>query len=235
MAAKSKRPKIKGAKGKMPDDETIDGQTSNIPIDKRVGATVRKKRLALGLTLSDLSGGSQLSDSMLSRIENGQSSASLDVLERICSALGTSLAELINEIDNPQGSAQLIKPKDQLEVVRTGTRFGHNYKLLSYQRGPTQPFEPFLIEMDRESEEYPTFRHPGIEFIYMLEGCMKYKFGDKQYLIEPGRCLYIFSRSRTWTARADDREGAVYLCDLSPDINESELRFRGLIWSSLMT
>ena len=175
-----------------PDNDTGDAvdqfesQTSMIPIDNRVGGFVRNKRQERGLTLADLTLGTNLSAGMLSRIENGQSSASLDVLERICGALGISLANLMVEIDTSQGSAQLIKKDDQLEVVRTGTRFGHNYKLLSYQRGPKQPFEPFLIEMDRESEEYPTFRHPGVEFLYMLEGRMNYKFGDKLYLLEPG-------------------------------------------------
>lgn len=161
-------------------------EISAIPIDMRVGRVVRKKRQALGLTLSDLSVGTDLSPGMLSRIENGQSAASLDVLERICNALGLNLAILISEIAQPTGSAQLIKRAEQLEVVRTGTRFGHNYKLLSYQRGPNQPFEPFVIEMDRESEEYPTFQHPGIEFIYMLKGKMSYRFGDKFYQLEPG-------------------------------------------------
>ncbi len=174
------------------DDKLLDladdnmAQISSIPIDRRVGKVVKKKRQALGLTLSELSIGASLSPGMISRIENGQSSASLDVLERICASLGVSMASFMNEIDKPQGSAQLIKRKEQPEVIRTGTRYGHNYKLLSYQRGPQQPFEPFLIEMDRDSEEYPSFQHPGIEFIYMLEGKMKYKFGSELYLLEPG-------------------------------------------------
>jgi mannose-6-phosphate isomerase-like protein (cupin superfamily) len=73
-----------------------------------------------------------------------------------------------------------------MEVVRTGTRHGHTYRLLSYHRGPRQPFEPFMIEMDRESEIYPRFQHPGIEFIYMIAGRVEYQFGDKTFLIEPG-------------------------------------------------
>lgn len=157
-----------------------------VPIDQRVGNAVRKKRQALGLTLADVASGAHMSSAMLSRIENGQSAASLDVLDRLCAALGISIATLMAEMDQPEGAAQLIKSAEQMEVVRTGTKFGHNYKLLSYQRGPKQPFEPFLIEMDRESENYPRFQHPGIEFIYMLSGRMNYCFGGRTYLIESG-------------------------------------------------
>lgn len=168
---------------------SIEGETNQIsviPIDQRVGRAVKKLRQSHGLTLTDLSAGASLSPGMISRIENGQSSASLEVLERICSSLGLSMTSFMSEIDKPQGSAQLIKKNDQPEVVRTGTRFGHSYKLLSYQCGPNQPFEPFLIEMDKDSEEYPRFQHPGLEFIFMLEGRMRYDFGDKSYLLEPG-------------------------------------------------
>lgn len=161
-------------------------KSSVIPIDLRVGSAIRKKRQVLGLTLSELSAGCGLSSAMLSRIENGQSAASLDVLERISGAFGIKLSLLLSDIEKPQGTAQLLKADDQPEVVRAGSRYGHNYRLLSYQRGANRSFEPFLIEMDRESEEYPEFQHPGVEFIYMLKGKMKYKFGDASYLIEPG-------------------------------------------------
>ncbi|MTJ05980.1 MAG: helix-turn-helix transcriptional regulator [Sediminimonas qiaohouensis] len=152
----------------------------------RVGAVVRRKRQQLGLTLSDMSAGCGLSSAMLSRIENGQNAASLEVLERISGALGVRLSFLMSEIDKPQGMAQLLKADEQPEVIRTGSRYGHNYRLLSYQRGASRLFEPFLIHLDRESDEFPRFQHPGTEFIYMLEGKMQYKFGDNSYLLEPG-------------------------------------------------
>lgn len=127
-----------------------------------------------------------MSSAMLSRIENGQAGASLDVLERICEALGISITSVFKEVEKIEGSAQLIKAKDQPEVVRSGTKHGHTYKLLSYHRGPRQPFEPFLIEMDKDSENYPRFQHPGTEFIFMLSGRMRYQFGDKSFLVEQG-------------------------------------------------
>ncbi len=157
-----------------------------IPIDQRIGLAIRKRRKGLGLTLSDLGSGSSVSSAMISRIENGQAAASLEVLERICTALGANLSGIFKEIETHEGTAQLVKAANQMEVVRTGTRHGHTYRLLSYHRGPRQPFEPFMIEMDRESEIYPRFQHPGIEFIYMIAGRVEYQFGDKTFLIEPG-------------------------------------------------
>lgn len=159
---------------------------AHVPLEQRIGAVIKRHRLAANLTLSDLSVGAGLSSAMLSRIENGMATASLDSLERLCAAVGIGLSDLFRETDMTQGSAQLVKRSEQMEVVRVGTKYGHTYRLLSYDRGPRKLFEPFFIEMDKKSESYPRFSHPGAEFIYMLQGRMEYRFGDHTYLIEPG-------------------------------------------------
>jgi len=82
-----------------------------------------------------------------------------------------------------------------MEVVRTGTKHGHSYKLLSYERGPKKTFEPFLIEMGQNSEGYPAspIQEPSLSF--MLSGRMDYRLGDKTYLIEPGDAFTFSARS----------------------------------------
>jgi quercetin dioxygenase-like cupin family protein len=46
-----------------------------------------------------------------------------------------------------------------------------------------------LITMDDASEVFPTFEHPGIEFIYILEGRLEYRHGQSTYVLEPGDAL----------------------------------------------
>ena len=126
---------------------------------------------------------------MLSKIENGQASTSLDALSRIAQALGVSLAHLFRDFNVPAGGAQLVKAAQGMEVVRRGTKRGHTYHLLAYDRGPRKSFEPFLITMDDACEVFPSFEHPGTEFIYMLKGKIEYRHGRKTYLLEPGDAL----------------------------------------------
>jgi len=76
-----------------------------------------------------------------------------------------------------------------MEVVRRGPKRGHTYHLLAYDQGPTKLFEPFLITIDHESEIFPTFEHPGTEFIYMLEGEIEYRHGEGSYHLLPGDAL----------------------------------------------
>ena len=157
-----------------------------IPIEQRIGMVIRRLRAARQLTLQELASGAGLSSAMLSRLENGQTSVSLDALERLCGSLGISLSSVLKDVEDPNGFAQLIKSADQIEVIRTGTKHGHTYRLLSYREGPDKLFEPFVIDMRKESETYPRFQHDGTEFIYMIFGRMKYRFGTEVFLLEPG-------------------------------------------------
>jgi transcriptional regulator with XRE-family HTH domain len=141
------------------------------------------------LTIADVAAQAGISRGMLSKIENGQAATSLDTLSRIARALGVSLAHLFRYYDVPSGGAQLVKSGGGMEVVRRGTRCGHTYHLLAYDQGPQKTFEPFLITMDDASEVFPTFEHPGTEFIYMLEGRIEYRHGQHKYVLGPGDSL----------------------------------------------
>jgi quercetin dioxygenase-like cupin family protein len=61
--------------------------------------------------------------------------------------------------------------------------------LLAHDQGPSKLFDPFLITMDDASEVFPTFEHPGMEFIHMLEGRLEYRHGQTTYLLEAGDSL----------------------------------------------
>ncbi|MHB8247466.1 MAG: helix-turn-helix domain-containing protein [Acidithiobacillus sp.] len=158
-------------------------------LERYIGTTVRGLRLKQELTIADVSELSGISRGMLSKIENAQTATSLDTLSRLARALGISLTTLFRNYDVPGGGAQMVKRGEGMEVVRRGTKRGHTYHLLAYDQGPTKLFEPFLITMTDESEVFPTFEHPGTEFIYMLEGKIEYRHGQNTYILGPGDSL----------------------------------------------
>lgn len=158
-------------------------------LERYLGNTVKELRLKHGLTIADVADLAGISRGMLSKIENAQTSTSLETLSRLARALGVSMATLFRRYDVQGGSAQLVKNGEGMEVVRRGTKRGHTYHLLAYDQGPTKVFEPFLITIDHESEVFPTFEHPGTEFIYMLEGRIEYRHGENTYVLEPGDSL----------------------------------------------
>ncbi|WP_027816453.1 helix-turn-helix domain-containing protein [Paraburkholderia bannensis] len=165
------------------------GDDSKTPLERYLGATLRELRLRHGLTIAQVADQAGISRGMLSKIENAQTSTGLDVLNRIAQTLGVSLSTLFRGFDVPQGGAQLVKKGAGMEVVRKGTKRGHTYHLLAYDQGPRKAFEPFLITMDDEAERFPTFEHPGTEFIHMLKGVLEYRHGQHTYVLHPGDTL----------------------------------------------
>ena len=174
----------------------IEELQSNQPpsLEKQLGTILRNRRVEHGLKVSEVAKLAAISQGMVSKIENAQVSTSLDTLKRLCDALGLTLSQLFADIDRPQGVAQLVKAGEGLEVVRRGTERGHTYHLLAYQHGEQKTIEPLLVTMDDASEVFPTFSHPGVEFIYILEGRLDYRHGNHLYGLEPGDSLTFDSK-----------------------------------------
>jgi len=164
-------------------------ETQGKALDRFLGNTIHQLRVQHGLTLAEVSQRAGISRGMLSKIENGLSSTSLETLEQLANALGVTLSRLFQGYNLPTSAVQFVKKGQGMEVVRRGTRSGHTYHLLAYDQGPQKLFEPFLISLEDPGEEFPSFEHPGTEFIYMLEGEVEYRVGDEVFVLQPGDSL----------------------------------------------
>ena len=154
-----------------------------------LGRTARRLRESQNLTLADVARRADISSAMLSRLETGRVSPSLETIVALSSALGVTASALMQRVGADDGGAQLIRAGEGLETVRSGTRRGHTYHLLAAQRGPRKIFEPFLVTLNDRSEVFPGFQHPGIEFIHLLKGILHYRHGRHTYVMRPGDTL----------------------------------------------
>ncbi len=154
-----------------------------------LGRTARRLRESQNLTLADVAGRANISSAMLSRLETGRVSPSLETIVALSQALGVTASALMQRVGAEDGGAQFIRSGEGLETVRSGTRRGHTYHLLAAQRGPRKVFEPFLVTLNDRSEIFPGFLHPGVEFIHMLSGVLHYRHGRHSYVLKPGDTL----------------------------------------------
>ncbi|WP_053386493.1 cupin domain-containing protein [Leucobacter japonicus] len=76
-----------------------------------VGARLRRRRRALGLTLKDVSAGSGLTPGFLSQIERGQANASVRALQEICSVLKLGVGDLF-EAQGDEPAHRVIRFSD---------------------------------------------------------------------------------------------------------------------------
>jgi mannose-6-phosphate isomerase-like protein (cupin superfamily) len=87
--------------------------------------------------------------------------------------------------------ATFVKAGEGLKIERRGTRAGHQYQLLGHTRDGPLLVEPYLVTLTETSDVFPVFQHEGIEFLYMLEGEVGYRHGDKVYPLTPGDSLFF--------------------------------------------
>jgi transcriptional regulator with XRE-family HTH domain len=153
-----------------------------------IGRIARQVREELGLTLANVAKLASISPGMLSRLETGQVSPSVETIVAVAEALGVRPALLLQDIGE-EGEAQHVPQGQGLEVVRRGTKRGHTYHLLAAQRGPRKMFEPFLVTLNDQSEVFPGFQHAGVEFIHILSGEIRYRHGKESYLLKEGDSL----------------------------------------------
>jgi len=164
-------------------------QAKRLAAPAELGRVARRVRDGQGLTLSDVAARAGISAAMLSRLETGRTSPSLETIVSLAGALGVRPSQLLQEIGIEDEAAQLVQSGQGLEVVRRGTKRGHTYHLLAAQRGPKKVFEPFLVTLTDKSEVFPGFEHPGTEFIHLLSGEIVYRLGRRSYHMRPGDSL----------------------------------------------
>jgi len=166
------------------DDAVVREHALNLAIARRV----REYRQQMGLTVGQLADRSGISKGMLSKIENAQASPSLATLARLSTAIAVPVTAFFRGLEE-EHDAIFVKAGHGIEIVRRGTRAGHQYQLLGSLRGGNRQLEPLLVTLTAQEEVFPLFQHDGSELIYMLSGVMEYGYGSSRYLLEAGDSL----------------------------------------------
>lgn len=163
-------------------------------LEVAIGRQVRELRKRQRMTGSDLATQTGLSVGMLSKIENGVISPSLNTLQVLANALRVPLVQLFSGYEETRG-AMHVKAGEGVEIERAGTRAGHQYNLLGHigSNNSGVVVEPYLITLTTQSDRFPAFQHEGIEMLYMLDGVVDYRHGDQIYRMEPGDSLLFDS------------------------------------------
>ncbi|MEQ9261236.1 MAG: XRE family transcriptional regulator [Roseovarius sp.] len=161
-------------------------------LELAIGREVRELRHARGMTVADLAGATGLSVGMLSKIENGVTSPSLTTLQALSAALSAPVTAFFRRFEERREAVH-VKAGEALEIERAGTRAGHQYNLLGHLGANNSGVvtEPYLITLTESSDVFETFQHEGVELIYMLEGEVGYRHGEKSFHLRPGDSLFF--------------------------------------------
>lgn len=115
---------------------------------------------------------------MLSRIERGLVSPSVETLDRIASGLDVPISRFFG--DQPSRTDFCHVPAGRgILVDRVGAVSDYRYELLGHLLSGNLFVEPYLVTLLPGAQPYVTFQHPGLKFLYLLSGRVKYRYGGR--------------------------------------------------------
>jgi transcriptional regulator with XRE-family HTH domain len=153
-----------------------------------IAERVRELRLRHGWTVGRLAAECGLSKSMLSKIENAQSSPSLGTLARLSEALSVPVTAFFRGLSEEQDVIH-VKAGAGLVIHHRNSVHGQRYQSLGTMRAPHDNLEPMLVTLTERADAFPLYQHAGTELIFMISGKMEYCCGGGRYLLEAGDSL----------------------------------------------
>jgi len=152
----------------------------------QLGERIRRLRLGQRLTLEQVAQACGCTRSLLSKIENGRSTPPLATLMRIAQALGVQPGSLLED----GGADRTVVDRASERAAQVLTDGGYRYAALAAARGDRR-MQPFLFSARRGEVRRHVLRHPGEEFLFVLEGSMRYRVGGREFHLGPGDALYF--------------------------------------------
>jgi len=146
-----------------------------------VGERLRGLRRSRRATLRTVAERSGLSESFLSQVERGRSSASIESLRRVADALGVSIADLFE----PGG---LPGPRVLRRDERPALSFGVLGKKLLLTPRPLHHLEVFAgeLEVGGSTGTEPYAHGDSEELFVVLSGTVQLELGGELFDLEPG-------------------------------------------------
>ena len=154
-----------------------------------LGGRLRRWRFASGMTLAEASRQVEISKGYLSRIENGVSSPSIAVLNRLSAAYGAPLSKLLDTGEADSGIS-VVRADERLPLNRDGQEHGYQYSLINHRKGDRRA-ECFVVDMPPVDVDLPMFTHAGEEMFFVLAGRVQFIYGGVELILEAGDCAYF--------------------------------------------
>jgi transcriptional regulator with XRE-family HTH domain len=156
--------------------------------ESAIGKRIKSVRRTRGLTLQDVADQTGLTKGYLSKIETSGKAAPVPTLARIASVLGVPLAELFGGVEKAE-RISLVRADERQQLAKGAREFGYIYDLLCVGID-NKYMEPYILTIPANTTCPPT-QHEGEEFIFVLDGVMKFHLGEGEYELEEGDSLYF--------------------------------------------
>jgi len=159
--------------------------------EAEIGKKIREFRLKKLLTLQELADKSGYSKGYLSKVEKSVKAPPVATLSVIARELGVSVSVILGE-ETKNDSICLVRQNERTLMAKTGEEFGYAYEALANPY-PNKHMEPFVLSYPSDDALKHTFQHDGEEMLFVLQGQMRFRYRNSEFILNKGDCLYFDS------------------------------------------
>ena len=173
-----------------------------------IGAKIKQLRLRRKKTQQQIADACHISKSLLSKIENGQTSSAIATLSKISRELDVPLSWLL---ENSPEQDFVLTPKNERQSRVNDDHMGYSYELLA-NRSPYTGVEPTIVHVTPKdiNVRQDTYTHSHDEFIYIIRGSIELVYDGDHYKMEQGDTAF-FAGSNPHLFKPVDNDGAEVL------------------------
>ena len=158
-----------------------------------LGDRIRKAREAQNITIKELSTRTGIGIDILKNIEANKMTPPLGELVKLGKALDTRMSYFISPgVDKPVTVVRADQRRPVSRNIKTGSeKYGYFYESLAPEKA-NRRMEPFIVTLVACDVVEPS-THDGQEFLFVLEGQIVARIGDRTETLGPGDALYYDS------------------------------------------
>jgi len=159
--------------------------------ETEIGKRIREFRLKKNFTLQELADKTGYSKGYLSKVEKSEKAPPVATLSVIARELGVSVSVILGE-ETKNDSICLVRQNERTLMAKTGEEFGYAYEALANPY-PNKHMEPFILSYPSKDAFKYSFRHDGEEMLFVLQGKIRFKYGNQELVLNKGDCIYFDS------------------------------------------
>ncbi|MDR1510247.1 MAG: XRE family transcriptional regulator [Synergistaceae bacterium] len=152
-----------------------------------IGSSIKETRKSKKLTLVRLAELTGISPPQLSKIENDKSASNVASIRKIADALDIPLSDLV--MSQRVVHIQPVRANGGFLMKRGASSMsGVTERYLTIQR--TAKMQPMVMDFPSGEDSGAELSHEGEEFFFVLEGKLRFLYGDVPYEMNRGDFIY---------------------------------------------
>ena len=186
-------------------------------VKKLIGKKLKATRLRNDMTIQELAENSKVSSNMISRIERGLTTPSVEILVKLANAFGMSINYFVEEAE--KGSTIIHTRKGRGEPIFF---FEDKHQIISLTQGIRDPnYTVFYDTLEQDcSSGDGGMVHTGEEFALVLEGAMEFFVDGERFSLDEGDSI-VFKASlpHRWRNTHEGQTKVLWVVSPAPNLN----------------